>query len=93
MSARNPTATTSSAARRPRVALAIATGFGLGYLPKAPGTWGSLGGVVLVMFPFWFSVIPRAARTFVHSTAGFLIYLDPLVYQISSIVAVALIGL
>jgi phosphatidylglycerophosphatase A len=93
MSARNPTATTSSAARRPRVALAIATAFGLGYLPKAPGTWGSLGGIVLVMLPFWFSVMPRAARSFAHSTAGFLIYLDPLVYQISSIVAVALIGL
>src|SRR5712692_10086840 len=34
--------------RKPRVALAIATGFGLGYLPLAPGTWGSLGGLALV---------------------------------------------
>jgi phosphatidylglycerophosphatase A len=34
--------------RPPRLALLIATGFGLGYLPKAPGTWGSLGGVILV---------------------------------------------
>ncbi len=39
--------TDALAPRPPRVALAIATGFGLGYLPKAPGTWGSLGGVVL----------------------------------------------
>jgi phosphatidylglycerophosphatase A len=31
---------------RPRLALAIAT-LGLGYLPKAPGTWGSAGAVVL----------------------------------------------
>jgi phosphatidylglycerophosphatase A len=37
----------ASAPRPPRLALLIATGFGLGYLPKAPGTWGSLGGVVL----------------------------------------------
>lgn len=35
--------------RPPRLALLIATGFGLGYLPKAPGTWGSLGAVFL----FW----------------------------------------
>lgn len=33
--------------RKPRFSLAIATAFGLGYLPTAPGTWGSLGGVAL----------------------------------------------
>lgn len=38
---------TNSAPRKPRVALAIATAFGLGYLPKAPGTWGSLAGILL----------------------------------------------
>jgi phosphatidylglycerophosphatase A len=48
-----PKTTTSSAARKPRVSLAIATAFGLGYLPKAPGTWGSLGGIVLAMIPYW----------------------------------------
>ena len=42
-----PTTTTSSRKRKPRISLAIATAFGLGYLPKAPGTWGSLGGVAL----------------------------------------------
>jgi phosphatidylglycerophosphatase A len=30
-----------------RLILFIATGFGSGYLPKAPGTWGSLVGVAL----------------------------------------------
>jgi phosphatidylglycerophosphatase A len=34
--------------KKPRVALWIATGFGLGYLPVAPGTWGSLGGIALI---------------------------------------------
>jgi len=29
----------------------LATAFGLGYLPKAPGTWGSLGGAVLALSP------------------------------------------
>ncbi|SRR5579871_62250 len=48
----NPrTATTSSVKRKPRVSLAIATAFGLGYLPKAPGTFGSLVGIVVVLLP------------------------------------------
>lgn len=33
-----------------RLILFIATGFGSGYLPKAPGTWGSLVGVALWFF-------------------------------------------
>jgi phosphatidylglycerophosphatase A len=33
--------------KKSRVALWIATGFGLGYLPVAPGTWGSLGGLAI----------------------------------------------
>ncbi len=35
------------AAKKPRVALLLATGFGLGYLPKAPGTAGSLLALML----------------------------------------------
>jgi phosphatidylglycerophosphatase A len=35
-------------AKKPRLSLLIATACGLGYLPKAPGTWGSLGGLALV---------------------------------------------
>jgi phosphatidylglycerophosphatase A len=49
-----PTTTTNNVApsagpdrRKPRISLAIATAFGLGYLPKAPGTWGSLAGAIL----------------------------------------------
>jgi phosphatidylglycerophosphatase A len=34
--------------KKPRLALFLATACGLGYLPKAPGTWGSLGGLALV---------------------------------------------
>jgi phosphatidylglycerophosphatase A len=53
--------TTSSAARKPRFALAIATAFGLGYLPKAPGTFGSLGGVALyglIQYYFPLNLLP-----------------------------------
>ncbi|MGH9795061.1 MAG: phosphatidylglycerophosphatase A family protein [Candidatus Acidiferrales bacterium] len=47
-----PPSSSTTPQRPPRLALLIATGFGLGYLPKAPGTWGSLGGVG-VAFLFW----------------------------------------
>ena len=40
-------------ARKPRFAVFIATACGLGYLPKAPGTWGSLGGLLLALGPWW----------------------------------------
>ena len=42
--------------RKPRFALFVATACGLGYLPKAPGTWGSLAGLLLALVPFWGSV-------------------------------------
>jgi phosphatidylglycerophosphatase A len=54
-------------ARKPRLSILIATAFGLGYLPKAPGTFGSLPGVVL----FW-AGHPRAwgysFDMYVHTT-------------------------
>jgi len=46
----------SPARRKPRISLAIATALGLGYIPKAPGTFGSLAGVAL------FFVSPYASR-------------------------------
>lgn len=47
----------SDANPKPQLALAVATSLGLGYLPKAPGTWGSLAGILiyaltLFYFPF-----------------------------------------
>lgn len=39
--------------RRPRISLFVATAGGLGYLPLAPGTWGSLGGLIVTMLPGW----------------------------------------
>ena len=39
--------------RKPHISLFIATACGLGYLPIAPGTWGSLGGLVIAMLPGW----------------------------------------
>jgi phosphatidylglycerophosphatase A len=45
-------AESAPARRNPRISIFIATACGLGYLPKAPGTWGSLGGIVVTMIPF-----------------------------------------
>lgn len=41
---------TSAARRKPRFALFLATACGLGYLPLAPGTFGSLVGVLMYAF-------------------------------------------
>ena len=38
---------------KPRVAVFIATAGGLGYLPKAPGTWGSIAGAVIGIICVW----------------------------------------
>src|SRR5580658_10715283 len=37
----------------PHFALFVATAGGLGYFPKAPGTWSSLVGLVLALLPWW----------------------------------------
>ncbi len=50
----NPEAPASTQAKKPpRLALLVATGFGLGYLPLAPGTWGSLAGTAVAILLWW----------------------------------------
>ena len=39
----------------PSLAALFATGWGAGYLPLAPGTWGSLQGLVLLWLAYWAS--------------------------------------
>ena len=56
----------TSSAAKPRFAYALATVFGTGYLKPAPGTWGSLVGllVAVVSHPFtWFIVLSRSLGT------------------------------
>ena len=58
--------TTNSGKRRPIVSLAIATVLGLGYLPKAPGTFGSLGGVALTVL-IWSRFLPyKSIDIYIH---------------------------
>jgi phosphatidylglycerophosphatase A len=101
--ASTPSTTTSSAERsprsdrgKPRVAIAIATAFGLGYLPSAPGTFGSLAGMVLAMLPFWSQMLAASVGTDIHFYSygrQSTVYVDPLiVIQILLAVLVALTG-
>ncbi|HXQ26957.1 MAG TPA: phosphatidylglycerophosphatase A [Candidatus Acidoferrales bacterium] len=41
---------------KPRFALFIATACGLGNIPIAPGTWGSLAGLLLAVLPWWAAI-------------------------------------
>jgi phosphatidylglycerophosphatase A len=59
---------------KPRFALFIATAAGLGYLPLAPGTWGSLAGVLLTLVPLWtFAGVLIAVTAAQHGDIGFFI--------------------
>ena len=71
MSAGTEPEVSSPPKRKPRFALFIATAAGLGYLPKAPGTWGSLAGVVIYsVMSFYF---PLALAPGAHESYGILL--------------------
>ena len=56
-------------ARKPRLSLFFATAGGAGYLPKAPGTWGSLVGVA-VYWLMWWVCAKFGAAAVVYVTLG-----------------------
>jgi phosphatidylglycerophosphatase A len=92
-------ATSATSARRPRFAIFVATACGLGYLPKAPGTWGSLGGLLLALVPWWaFNAFSVAVNVTKHGDElAFLRmapwHMDPFVFcQIVLTVLAAAIG-
>jgi phosphatidylglycerophosphatase A len=51
-----------------RVIMFIATGAGSGYLPKVPGTWGSLVGIAL-----WFVLRPLPIAAYLGVAAGLFV--------------------
>jgi len=56
------TPSTDAAKEKPGFALAIATALGVGYAPKAPGTFGSLVGVITAMLTALFFLRPSHVR-------------------------------
>src|SRR6476660_10457985 len=56
------TPSTENSKEKPSLALAIATVLGVGYAPKAPGTFGSLVGVFTAMMTALFFLRPSSVR-------------------------------
>ena len=75
MSPMNPSNETAPAAgasrKKPRLALALATALGVGYAPKAPGTFGSLVGIVVAILTHPVSLITIVGVLFFHGFVGF----------------------
>jgi phosphatidylglycerophosphatase A len=53
---------TAAPQKKPRLAMAIATVLGVGYLPKAPGTFGSLVGVATAVLSAVFFLHPTSPK-------------------------------
>jgi len=88
-----PTTTRSSGKRKPRVSLAIATAFGLGYLPKAPGTFGSLAGVAVSLGMTWLFSRKTLQYANMERNANFwTVDLTPAYVEYVIVVLVALLG-
>jgi phosphatidylglycerophosphatase A len=54
----SPTEAAGTKAEKPRLAIALATALGVGYIPKAPGTFGSLVGVLTAFLSAAFFLHP-----------------------------------
>jgi phosphatidylglycerophosphatase A len=70
-----PASKSAAPAPKARFAYAIATVFGVGFLKPAPGTWGSLVGLLIavVSHPFtWFLLLGRGIEVAVGKTAPLL---------------------
>jgi phosphatidylglycerophosphatase A len=78
-------------AKVPRIAIFLATACGLGYIPVAPGTWGSLLGLVLALIPF--QILVAIGATGMQSLTVGAVSVDPLlVIQLLAAMLAALLG-
>ncbi len=56
--------------KKPKLALLIATALGVGYIPKAPGTFGSLVGIVLAILTHPVSLVVIIGMLFLQGGVG-----------------------
>ena len=94
------TAAPQTPPQKPRLALAIATAFGVGYIPKAPGTFGSLVGIAVAILTHPVSLILIIGLIFLHGSGGLGIdmpmfrgHTAPALLLIPSLVALVTVGL
>ncbi len=79
--------------KKPRFALFVATAGGLGYFPKAPGTFGSLAGLALAIAPFWFVALKELCCATSHPNDSLFFHFDwVLALQIIVTIGIAAIG-
>src|SRR5712692_10671208 len=92
------TASPDAPRKKPRLALAIATAFGAGYLPKAPGTFGSLVGIAVAVLTHPVSLIVIIGLLLFHGGLGidlpmFRGHSAPVLLLVPSLVALVIVGL
>jgi phosphatidylglycerophosphatase A len=81
----------SAFSSKPHISALLATSLGLGYIPVAPGTFGSAAGVVVALIPF--QLLNAIGAAGIQSFAIGGISVDPLlIVQIVVAVFVALLG-
>ncbi|HXM97512.1 MAG TPA: phosphatidylglycerophosphatase A [Candidatus Dormibacteraeota bacterium] len=81
--------------KKPRLAFAIATVLGVGYAPKAPGTLGSLVGIVVAILtnPSTYFVLLTGSLgmdIYVHDK---YIYISPVLFLVPSLIAIVVVAL
>jgi phosphatidylglycerophosphatase A len=78
---------------KPHISLLLATWFGLGYLPKAPGTWGSIGGLALALVMSWAGFRNQIPGTKGYGVADFwTVGLLPSSGELAITIMIAVIG-
>jgi phosphatidylglycerophosphatase A len=87
-----------SSTKKPRLALAIATALGVGYIPKAPGTFGSLVGIAIAILTHPVSLIVLIGLLFLQGGLGidlpmFRGHSAPVLLLVPSLVALVIVGL
>jgi phosphatidylglycerophosphatase A len=87
-----------TARKKPRFALALATALGVGYIPKAPGTFGSLVGIAVAIFTHPISLITIIGLLFFSGTGRgidlpmFNGHSAPVLLLIPSLAALLIVG-
>jgi len=85
-------AASPAAAKKPHLSLFIATACGLGYLPKAPGTFGSLAGLAITALSMWPWVFARTPSNLTSKEHIVRLAFGILLYQLILAAAIAFPG-